>query len=44
MGQEGLSKLVISESSVSILIVSSDEQIDFLAGWEHIDSIKTASK
>ena len=35
---------MVAKSSVSVLVVSADEQINFFGGWENINSIKTGAK
>ena len=43
-GEEGILELVELDSSVSRLIVSSDEKFYFLVSWEHVNGIEARSK
>lgn len=43
-GKEGILELVVGQSSVSILIVSLDEQVNLLRGWENVDGVQARSQ
>ena len=44
MGKESVLELSHADSSVSIFVVSSDEELYILSGWEHVDGVESGSK